>query len=249
MTHLDVVQKGIGAAGIVAAAAVPSGQGYLIKEQFSFPSPHDYGVRGGVDVLEDPVAQRIREYFDPDSFTGSAGVLVTYPKTQVSRFESELTAPAAPVLTGVADMIAAVRSALSLQIKEIASLVGVERPTVYSWIQGKSTPFEQNRSRLQQLFAAARKWQALSPLPLGDGVRSVILDGDSLLDLLSHTPVPESKIQTLLMALASKVPTTKTPRSTAREVADRHGFDLSKIPSRPEQVDVITGKRTGEELG
>src|SRR3990172_12683735 len=50
-----------------------------------------------------------------------------------------------------AEMISRVRSELSITVKELASILRVERPTIYGWLRGRTVPYPRNRRRLQEL--------------------------------------------------------------------------------------------------
>jgi transcriptional regulator with XRE-family HTH domain len=140
----------------------------------------------------------LEDKLDSESRTGSVECRVTIPRIQVASPDPDRGGLVPTRLANVPDMLAAIRSSLSLQIKEIAMLVGVERPTIYAWLQDKSTPSQQNRNRLQQIFSAACRWDRLCHLPMGDGVRSVTEKGNSILELLSRTPIPEAELDSLM---------------------------------------------------
>lgn len=65
------------------------------------------------------------------------------------------------------DRIAMIRQSLSLTLSDFARVVGIERPTVYAWIDGKSLPRRGNVERLNRIAALAERWNELAARPLG----------------------------------------------------------------------------------
>lgn len=244
MIDAEVLRKSLGIAGYLAASVTPSGQGYLVLEQPARLDRDRLASEASVEV--DPVLEWISGSLSQESSTSLGAVLITPTRFRIVQEEISDDSEATTVLD-VSDIVAGIRAALSLQIKEIAAIVGVERPTVYAWLQGKSTPFEQNRNRLIELFSAARKWQSFSSQPIGKWVRFTNPEGESILSLLSQATVPERRLHRLMRSLADKAALEKPARSTAREVAEKHGVNLSQIPDQSEQVDTITERRISEE--
>jgi hypothetical protein len=68
----------------------------------------------------------------------------------------------APIGRSVSPILAAVRAHLSLSMVEVAAALEVDRPTIYTWLAGRSQPQERHRERLQRLFEVARRWSRLS---------------------------------------------------------------------------------------
>lgn len=141
-------------------------------------------------------------------------------------------------------LVADIRSMLSLQVKELAEAVGVERPTVYAWIKGLSEPQRNNSVRLRQLHRLAQAWGRLSKNPLGAAIREPNDAGQSILDHLKEEPIPEETIRNRFRAIASQVRQTAVSRRPGiREFASEHGIDLSNVQERTDVFDITTGKR------
>ena len=66
-----------------------------------------------------------------------------------------------------ADLITMIRQYLSLSVSDFARIAGIERPTVYAWIDGDSTPRKANLERLRALSAVAERWKAMTGRPMG----------------------------------------------------------------------------------
>jgi transcriptional regulator with XRE-family HTH domain len=141
------------------------------------------------------------------------------------------------------EQVASIRSSLSLQMKELAQLVGVERPTVYSWLNQRNTPHAANRERLHALYRIARHWAQLSSAPLGKALHEVDADGESIFSLLAQTPLPVSAVRARLAHAAERAAETAPRRGTSvRELAAKHGIDLRRVADRQDDIDIETGK-------
>jgi len=156
---------------------------------------------------------------------------------------SEQVQPA-PISPGpsLQEQIALIRSSLSLQVKEIARAVGVERPTVYSWINDERTPHPRNRERLRCLYALARHWNRFCGLPLGKGLHEPDPEGKTIFDYLSEDPIPMEDLKERLKAAAASVRRSAAASPTSlRAVAEKHGIDLRHVNERYDDVDLETG--------
>lgn len=142
------------------------------------------------------------------------------------------------------EAVAEIRARLSLQIKELAEIVGVERPTVYAWIKGIAEPQKHNQSRLRRLQRIALAWARLSELPPGAAIRVVDDSGYSVIDLLKREPMPEEFVLERLRLISSK-PTgeMRARRKSLRQFASEKGLDLQKVRMQTDEVDLTTGKR------
>lgn len=146
------------------------------------------------------------------------------------------------------EWIAEIRSRLTLQIKEFAEIVGVERPTIYAWIKGNAAPQKHNQIRLRQLHRIAMAWSRLSKSPTGTALREVDDSGLSVIDYLMKDPIPEETILGKFRAIALTSVTAKAKqRQGLREFARERGMDLSNVADQSGIVDVTTGKRASME--
>jgi transcriptional regulator with XRE-family HTH domain len=58
------------------------------------------------------------------------------------------------------DFLTQIKQGWQFNITELAEVLGVVRPTVYSWMNGKTSPNAEMFQRLQVIAAAARVWNA-----------------------------------------------------------------------------------------
>jgi len=142
------------------------------------------------------------------------------------------------------DQIALIRSSLSLQVKELAQAVAVERPTVYSWINAERTPQPANRERLHTLYRLAQYWNRLSDLPLGKALHELDPDGRTIFDYLRDDRIPVPVLRERLRAASESAALSAAPPATSvRALAKKHGIDLRRIKERNDELDLETGKR------
>lgn len=150
-------------------------------------------------------------------------------------------------LLDVASVVAEVRSSLSLQIKELAEILGVQRPTVYSWLEGDQKPQDQNRRRLLELLKVARIWTQISDQPVGKTIRTQLNEsGLSLLDQLKREAISLYEVEEHMRAIADLSAATQKKKSVL-DLAKENGFDLSGVRDQREVVDAMTGKRMHED--
>lgn len=146
------------------------------------------------------------------------------------------------------ELIATIRSSLSLQIKELAEILRIQRPTVYSWIKDEVEPSATNRDRLQQLYRIALKWKRLCNLPAERLIRSAGADGHSVLDLLKADEINDAKVMSRIESLARARLKMKREadekRPTADAIAQRFGLATDDISDQQDLIDAGTGKRS-----
>jgi len=146
------------------------------------------------------------------------------------------------------EVVATIRSTLSLQIKELAEILRVQRPTVYSWIKNEVEPSATNRERLQQLYRVALKWKQLCKLPAETLIRSTGADGHSVLELLKADEFDYAGVMNRIEKLAKQRLRMKMEADEKRPMADALarslGLNPDEISDQQEQIDASTGKRS-----
>ena len=68
----------------------------------------------------------------------------------------------APYPDAVADQIAAIKEGWRLNMTELAEIMDVQRPTLYNWLNGKTSPNAEVRQKLDLLVAAGPVWNELT---------------------------------------------------------------------------------------
>lgn len=125
-----------------------------------------------------------------------------------------------------ADRVLLLRRWLSLSVADAARVLRVQRPTIYSWQDGRAPASSKNLERLRTVFELAREWRALSSTPVG-GYRKEPLGpgGRTLMDLLSAGEVSRARVLETMkrIAEASTRKQAQRPMSGA-ELAKRFRF-------------------------
>lgn len=101
-----------------------------------------------------------------------------------------------------ADHVANIRDVFAVNMSDLASLLGVTRPTVYAWLSGQE-PKEEAVIRIQQLSRAADKFNHANVIRLDKLVHRPILNGRSLLDILKTDEDPITFLP-ILKAIADR---------------------------------------------
>jgi len=122
-----------------------------------------------------------------------------------------------------------VKDVFDLNTSELAHVMLVSRPTIYSWVAGDQEVKQENRQRLTQLQDFASSWRSFSKNPIGALVRENI-DGanSSLLELLSLVEIPHEKVIKSLKIIADLITSHEASRRNThhsmRELAREHGL-------------------------
>lgn len=173
---------------------------------------------------------------------GGAPIYAFFPL----QFSSEKTTEP-PLSAG--QIVAAVRSALSLTITELAYIVGVERPTIYAWLADRAEPYARNRRRLGELLSVAKAWSEVSELPVGESIRREDGSGVSLIELLRQGNSTEAiiRLKAIARAVSKEAPTARDARrEKLRAFTEKHG--LEQDPEHEQTaIDISTGKRMSPE--
>ncbi|WP_024366897.1 hypothetical protein [Arthrobacter sp. TB 26] len=149
--------------------------------------------------------------------------------------------PQAPVLERrpVSDLVDTIRSAFQLSVTELASVLRVKRPTIYSWLKDNPELRPENVERLRLMTSLADEWLKLVPGMQGPASLHGAAPSRDFVALLSSEVFDADGIR---MALADEA-------TAARSVTRRSRFreDLrSRTPRRSESnFDVATGRPLG----
>ncbi len=170
------------------------------------------GTGGSLDV------NASRQYPAQDSTASTAGVTHLIPLG---------TAPA-PVAQSLAERVSQIKAAFGLTISQLAKVLGVERQTIYDWMDEENPRQiqEQKRERLAAMQRLAVQWNALCQWPAGKGITYTTLDGDTLLNLLSADVPDETRLQPVMRGLSEQVKAERQRKEERSfgEQARRRGF-------------------------
>jgi len=146
-------------------------------------------------------------------------------------------------IEGSTQTLSVLQHYLSLNLSELAMVLQVSRPTIYSWLRDQSSPQAQNVARLRQLFKLAKMWPGISRKPVGSHLKTPVMDGRSVLDLLSEDRIDPELVRTALAScavLVEREAARHRPR-TAAEVAKQYGLRSQSKDSQEESVAQETG--------
>lgn len=240
-------------AGMLAAAMIPtaSAPGTVCPQGWDQSRFEAIQPSGCVNVLEywgefkPMLSDHERTNFPVLTGSGGDSALTRIIRLKENRSTSH-PAAIAPITHG--ETIACIRSALSLQIKELAEVLRVQRPAIYSWINGDVEPSAANRKRMQQVFRLASEWRRRCDLPADRLVRASGTDGQSVLDLLKADEIDDADIVRRFEGLAVERMKLKAEADSKRPAASvlsgLHGFRGDEISDQQHVIDATTGKRS-----
>ncbi len=185
-------------------------------------------------------------------YQGSGGNLVVFVVKTEAR-SPELAEDPAAAFSDLEEQIATLKSSLSLQVKELAQILGVERPTIYSWINRRNTPRPASREKLFALYRLAQQWNRIATSPLGSALHEADEQGTTLFHLLTSPRFPTTGAKTRLNAIAQarksaeQLGPPKRPKVTLRDLAKKYGMDLDAANDQQDELDLETGKRISPE--
>jgi hypothetical protein len=168
---------------------------------------------------------------------------------QVPFWSTAPIAPAAPITlaapAGPAEMLAAIRSRLSLSITDLAAALEVKRPTIYSWIEGSAEPKQKRVGMIQSLHRVAERWASLSTQPVGVLLTRVDDQGLSLRDRIRRREFDAAFSWLATLAAARSTVGAPATRSKLRGLLLKHGLDHA--PNNRHAIDAESGKRIDNE--
>lgn len=104
------------------------------------------------------------------------------------------------------EQIIAIRSLLGLNVSELAAILHVQRPTVYSWQAGTAEPHLENAACLRRAYELAMHWSRLCSEPIGEWVRKPLdQNGLTLVLLLAQDSPNELLIEDALSSIKVRI--------------------------------------------
>ena len=128
-----------------------------------------YGSELGFTIQPNGGGAAVNQIIVPAYPIGTGG---SATKLQVVAIWRAMTAPFEVVKTdhsirSAAEQLTFIRHYLSLSVSDLARVAGVQRPTIYSWLQGAAAPRRESLGRLAMLERVAAYWKSLADRPLG----------------------------------------------------------------------------------
>ena len=189
------------------------------------------GPAAAAAVAHTPVTERARAVAAAAGGEGACQSVLSLPPKP-----AEAGAPRAVAVDAMAEQIAAIKEGWRLNMTELADIMDVQRPTLYNWLNGKTSPNAEARQKLDLLVAAAPVWNRLTtkssdsflldypgPAETGPSIRQRLKSADGTLAELAVL-IPERIGQyreARERSLALLGERTPTPRAAPPESARR----------------------------
>jgi hypothetical protein len=126
----------------------------------------------------------------------------------------------------VQEKLAGIQRYLSMTVSDLAKVLRVGRPTVYSWLRDEASLRGEHTQRLEVIYKMAREWRAMSNRPVGSFLNQPATSGDTLLTLLSARMIDRPAVQSAFSEI--RVASSRTPRRpNVMDLAKKRGFKLA----------------------
>ena len=119
------------------------------------------------------------------------------------------------------EKLASIQRYFSMNVSDLASVLRVARPTVYSWIKQRSEPRDANLDRIERLYRLGRSWRKMSDKPVGAFLKMKKQGGTSLLDDSSAPQLNEAAILTTLKDVSRTIQAPSKRLSVAESASKR----------------------------
>jgi hypothetical protein len=121
----------------------------------------------------------------------------------------------------VSDMVDKIKSVFGLNSVQVAAVIGVSRPSLYNHIADKELPV--SMQPYQDVYNLAMKVNAIVCVPLKPGIKSVLVDGKTLLAHLKDKNRSVDRILRVAQEVSKKILLTNKPvLSTEQQRATSH---------------------------
>jgi hypothetical protein len=132
-----------------------------------------------------------------DRFMGKNGAYVFGADGLADDFEK------GPLVLDVAQMVHFSKSVLGLTFVQLASIVGVSRPSLYNHISGKETA--KSLDGYEYLYNLADRIKSEVVGDISAGIKTVLVDGETLLSRLKRNDVDEESFLAAAQIVAEKL--------------------------------------------
>ncbi|WP_237269884.1 hypothetical protein [Synechocystis sp. CACIAM 05] len=154
---------------------------------------------------------------------GTGGIMTAHSTAELSRWVYDPRIHVEPSrakevdVRSPAEHVANIRDVFAINMSDLASVLGVTRPTVYAWLAGQE-PKGEAVIRIQQLSCAADKFNQANIIRLDKLVHRPILNGRSLLDILKTDEDPIAALATLKAIADKEAQTRREPKGAGKHL-------------------------------
>jgi hypothetical protein len=143
-------------------------------------------------------------------------------------------------LTEVGKQISLLRHYFSLSTTDLSRIFLVERPTIYSWMDGKFEPKQENRDRIREFYQLANRWRKKTRKSIGKLLKERMEGSSSLMDYMVEESLNMAAINRILDSIYKQVQerTEKIRAQSVREIAKRSGFKPLSAKREQELFDI-----------
>ncbi len=124
------------------------------------------------------------------------------------------------------EKLAGIRRYLSMSVTDMAKVLHVRRPTIYSWLRNEPSLRAEHARRLEAIYKNARGWRAISSKPVGEFLNRPLTSGPTLLTLLCAKKLDEAAITSRFLQI-HEAQSLSPRRVSVLEAAKKRGLKLS----------------------
>ena len=158
----------------------------------------------------------------------------------VAGVESSVVKPDDPI----SSMVNRIRLAFGLSVTDLAAVLGVERPTIYSWLKDGSTPAPARLTRVRQVLTLADTWSDIRAGRSAPSMTSEVAPGVDLRSALREVHLWGAEIDANLREQAASRRADETRAEGLLDLAEELG-----LAARPAgDFYLATGRPLGPEL-
>jgi len=112
------------------------------------------------------------------------------------------------------DQVRFIQASMGLSVSHLADILGVERQTIYNWLQAEDPPALQSRTRtkLADITEIAKQWANRCQFPMGKLSTTLDIGGITFLDLLKQNPRSDQALRNAMDILATRINETQASR-------------------------------------
>lgn len=134
------------------------------------------------------------------------------------------------------EKLSLIRHFLSASMTELARMLLVQRPTVYSWLSDSSFPQVANVERVSQLFNTVASLRKTVGQPVGTYLKEPLSQNKSLLDVLTAAEIDDRTLQALFVEIKRALDRADNEKASSYTSVRDAAAELGYAPA-PEKSD------------